>query len=82
MANFFSFLGLEGTYGSGDSYLIQTLVSPSLTYMGGQLSDHIFAWLYNEVHWQTMYHQTGSVPRLVCAQGSFGRDVVGFANFE
>ncbi|KAJ9641055.1 hypothetical protein H2199_005723 [Coniosporium tulheliwenetii] len=38
------------------------------------LSQAIFQHLYNEVHWQKMYHATGEVPRLVCVQGVFGPD--------
>ncbi|KAF2099360.1 hypothetical protein NA57DRAFT_65474 [Rhizodiscina lignyota] len=50
-----------------DSYLCTSVLPP-------QLSTTIFQDLYNEVRWQIMYHQTGSVPRLVCNQGQFGRD--------
>lgn len=51
----------------GDSYLSKSVLPP-------HLAASIFSDLYTEVRWQTMYHQTGSVPRLVCVQGDFGGD--------
>nr|POE56358.1 dna oxidative demethylase alkbh2 [Quercus suber] len=30
--------------------------------------------LNNEIEWQTMYHQTGEVPRLICCQGTVESD--------
>jgi nicotinamidase-related amidase/alkylated DNA repair dioxygenase AlkB len=38
------------------------------------IKEIIFSRLYNEVHWQKMYHAQGEVPRLVCCQGQFGKD--------
>lgn len=38
------------------------------------LKELIFSQLYNEVRWQTMMHQQGEVPRLVCCQGEFSAD--------
>lgn len=38
------------------------------------LADVVFDQLQDEVSWQTMYHQTGEVPRLVCCQGTVGED--------
>ncbi|CAK3750051.1 hypothetical protein MYCFIDRAFT_182782 [Lecanosticta acicola] len=38
------------------------------------LADVIFDRLQDEVSWQSMYHQTGEVPRLVCCQGTVGED--------
>lgn len=57
----------ESTVGEGDSFL-STNVLPS------SLSASIFQDLYDEVRWQTMHHQTGAVPRLVCVQGDLGQD--------
>lgn len=36
--------------------------------------DTIFHELHDEVNWQTMHHQTGEVPRLVCCQGTIDSD--------
>jgi alkylated DNA repair dioxygenase AlkB len=39
-----------------------------------QVNGAIFEELRKEVNWQTMYHQTGEVPRLVCCQGTVESD--------
>lgn len=57
----------ESTLGEGDSWLSANVLPPSL-------STSIFQDLYDEVRWQTMLHQTGAVPRLVCVQGDIGQD--------
>lgn len=38
------------------------------------LADSIFEKLKAEVNWQSMFHQTGEVPRLVCCQGTIDED--------
>jgi alkylated DNA repair dioxygenase AlkB len=38
------------------------------------LAETIFDELNEEVNWQKMHHQTGEVPRLVCCQGTIGKD--------
>ncbi|KAK4503976.1 hypothetical protein PRZ48_004891 [Zasmidium cellare] len=38
------------------------------------LAETVFDKLKAEVHWQSMYHQTGEVPRLVCCQGTIDED--------
>lgn len=57
----------EIAIGEGDSYLATFVLPP-------QHASTIFSALYNEVRWQNMLHQTGSVPRLVCVQGDFSND--------
>ena len=38
------------------------------------LAETIFKELNDEITWQQMHHQTGTVPRLVCCQGTVGDD--------
>ncbi|KAF2193724.1 hypothetical protein K469DRAFT_712511 [Zopfia rhizophila CBS 207.26] len=61
----------------GDSRIIHDFFPPDYrhpTDRSKPLKDLIFHQLYNEVRWQTMHHQQGEVPRLVCCQGEFGAD--------
>jgi len=70
-------LGPGDKIGEGDSSIIHDFFPADLkhpTDPSMPLCDVIFTQLYNEVCWQTMHHQTGAVPRLVCAQGLFGSD--------
>jgi nicotinamidase-related amidase/alkylated DNA repair dioxygenase AlkB len=52
---------------SAGSTLLHNLLSASL-------ASTIFETLSAEVQWQTMHHQSGEVPRLVCCQGTFSPD--------
>ncbi|KAK8207919.1 hypothetical protein M8818_004172 [Zalaria obscura] len=56
-------LGPNDQIGSGDSNITYNFLSPPLSY-------RIFHDLDIQVPWQHMYHASGAVPRLVCAQGS------------
>ncbi|KAL5113660.1 hypothetical protein ACEQ8H_008447 [Pleosporales sp. CAS-2024a] len=70
-------LGPHDKIGEGDSHIIHDFLPPDFKHPTDPtrpLRDVIFTQLYNEVHWQTMHHQTGTVPRLVCTQGLFGTD--------
>jgi nicotinamidase-related amidase/alkylated DNA repair dioxygenase AlkB len=70
-------LGPGDKIGEGDSSILHDFIPADLKHPSEPikpLRDVIFTNLYNEVHWQTMHHQTGAVPRLVCAQGLFGTD--------
>lgn len=58
-------LGPNDSIGSGDSRVIYNVISFST------ISD-AFAQLKDEVSWQTMFHRTGQVPRLVAVQGEVG----------
>ncbi|KAK4556697.1 hypothetical protein LTR86_006268 [Recurvomyces mirabilis] len=60
-------LGDEKEVESAGSRIYYTLLPP-------ELSETIFDDLHREVDWQTMHHQTGQVPRLVCCQGSRSED--------
>ena len=60
-------LGPNDSIGSGDSRIIHNAIDPSTI-------DEAFMILKEEVGWQTMYHRSGQVPRLVAAQGELGRD--------
>jgi len=55
-------LGPSDTIGSGDTYILNDVFS--------HISSTTFSTLKNEIYWQTMSHAGGSVPRLVCVQGS------------
>lgn len=60
-------LGPNDSIGSGDSRIIHNaLSSPCIS--------SAFQQLKNEVHWQTMLHRSGQVPRLVAVQGEVGPD--------
>ncbi|KAF2861385.1 hypothetical protein K470DRAFT_257042 [Piedraia hortae CBS 480.64] len=52
---------------SSSSSITNNLLSPSE-------ASTIFTRLKSEAQWQTMHHQTGEVPRLVCCQGDTGSD--------
>jgi nicotinamidase-related amidase/alkylated DNA repair dioxygenase AlkB len=70
-------LGPGDKIGEGDSSIVHDFFPANLKHPTDPtrpLRDVIFTQLYNEVHWQTMHHQTGAVPRLVCVQGLFGSD--------
>ncbi|KAK3678829.1 hypothetical protein LTR78_001282 [Recurvomyces mirabilis] len=60
-------LGDEKEVESAGSRIYFALLPP-------ELSETIFDILHKEVDWQTMHHQTGQVPRLVCCQGSRSED--------
>ncbi|GJJ14178.1 hypothetical protein Clacol_008439 [Clathrus columnatus] len=55
------------TYGEGDTFLVTNLLS-------GDVADRVFEDLKSEVHWQTMYHHGGEVPRLIAVQGHVNED--------
>ncbi|KAH4097276.1 hypothetical protein HBI56_214880 [Parastagonospora nodorum] len=70
-------LGPGDKIGEGDSSITHDFFPADLKHPSDPtrpLCDVIFTQLYNEVCWQTMHHQTGAVPRLVCAQGLFRSD--------
>lgn len=70
-------LGPGDKIGEGDSSMTHDFFPADMKHPSEPtkpLRDVIFTHLYNEVHWQTMHHQTGAVPRLVCAQGLFGSE--------
>ena len=58
-------LGPKDSIGSGDSKIIYKALSRPLV-------DTVFDQLKNEVDWQTMFHRSGQVPRLVAVQGGTG----------
>ncbi len=58
-------LGPEDRIGSGDSKIIYNVLSPSLAKV-------VFDRVRKEVGWQTMFHRSGQVPRLVAVQGEVG----------
>ena len=58
-------LGPNDTLGSGDSRIIYDVISPSTL-------NSAFSTLKDEVGWQTMFHRSGEVPRLVAVQGEVG----------
>ncbi len=61
-------LGPSNNLGAGDSRIIHNVLSAPLI-------DNAFHLLKDqEVDWQTMSHQGGSVPRLVAVQGEIGND--------
>jgi len=55
-------LGPSDTIGESDAYIVNDVFS--------HISSTTFSTLKNETYWQTMSHAGGSVPRLVCVQGS------------
>ena len=70
-------LGPGDHIAEGDSRIIHDLIPPESRHPSNSskpLADTIFQQLYSEVRWQTMLHQQGEVPRLVCCQGEFGDD--------
>lgn len=60
-------LGIDKEEESGGSRIIYDLMPPDAL-------DGLFGVLKDEVAWQTMHHQTGEVPRLVCCQGTIDDD--------
>ena len=62
-----STLGPGHVVGEGDSRIIHNLLSPPFR-------DDVFAKLKKEVHFQTMSHRGGEVPRLVAVQGQVSKD--------
>ena len=60
-------LGPNDSLGSGDSRIIYDIISPSTL-------ESAFSTLKNEIEWQTMFHRSGEVPRLVAVQGEVGPD--------
>ncbi|KAF2449493.1 hypothetical protein P171DRAFT_351116 [Karstenula rhodostoma CBS 690.94] len=73
----FPVLGPDDRIAEGDSRIIYDFFAPELYHPSDRskpLREIIFTQIYNEVRWQTMHHQQGEVPRLVCAQGEFSAD--------
>ncbi|KAF2276765.1 uncharacterized protein EI97DRAFT_417773 [Westerdykella ornata] len=73
----FPVLGPGDSIAAGDSRILYDFLPPTLrhhTDRSKPLVDLIFPFLYTEIRWQRMLHQTGEVPRLVCCQGEFGSD--------
>ena len=60
-------LGPKNQIGSGDSRIIHNIISAPII-------DNAFYQLKNEVDWQTMFHRSGQVPRLVAVQGDVGKN--------
>lgn len=60
-------LGASDTIGEGDTYILPSTFSSTTT-------PSSFTALKNEIHWQTMSHAGGAVPRLVCVQGAIASD--------
>ena len=58
-------LGPNDSIGSGDSKIIHNVINPPII-------DNAFGQLKEEVDWQTMFHRSGQVPRLVAVQGEVG----------
>ncbi|KAI9850351.1 MAG: hypothetical protein M1838_005798 [Thelocarpon superellum] len=59
--------GPDGTFGQGDARLVKDLLPATMV-------DEIFDRIQTEVHWETMYHRGGEVPRLVAVQGVIDSD--------
>ncbi|KAF2758518.1 hypothetical protein EJ05DRAFT_438577 [Pseudovirgaria hyperparasitica] len=73
----FPTLGPNDRIGEGDSCIIYHFFPENFKRTARSevaISDEIFSLLHNEVKWQKMFHAQGEVPRLVCAQGDFGKD--------
>ena len=60
-------LGPNDNLGSGDSKIIHNVMS-------SQIINEAFGQLKEEVGWQTMFHRSGEVPRLVAVQGAVGKN--------
>ena len=60
-------LGPSDRIGSGDSSIIHNVI-------GSPIINDAFSRLKEEVDWQTMFHRSGQVPRLVAVQGEVGRN--------
>jgi len=58
---------VEDVFAEGDTFLVKNLF-PDDT------SIDLFEKLKNEIHWRTMYHHGGEVPRLVAVQGQVDDD--------
>lgn len=60
-------LGPNDNIGSGDSKVIHDVMGPPVI-------NDAFSHLKEEVNWQTMFHRSGQVPRLVAVQGEVGKN--------
>ena len=60
-------LGPDDSLGSGDSKIIYNVI-------GSPLIKGAFSQMKEEVDWQTMFHRSGQVPRLVAVQGEVGKN--------
>ena len=60
-------LGPNDNIGSGDSRIIHNVLSSPFI-------NDAFSRLKEEVDWQTMFHRSGQVPRLVAVQGDVGKN--------
>ncbi|KAI9699820.1 MAG: hypothetical protein M1836_002855 [Candelina mexicana] len=60
-------LGPSETIGEGDSRIMQDLLPPPL-------AENVFERVKAEVHWHTMSHRGGEVPRLVAVEGEVDAD--------
>ncbi|KAK0501052.1 hypothetical protein EDD18DRAFT_1307503 [Armillaria luteobubalina] len=60
-------LGVGDKIGSGDTYIVENLLADDLV-------DTAFERLKREVHWHTMFHRGGEVPRLVAVEGAIEND--------
>ncbi|KAF2744638.1 hypothetical protein M011DRAFT_408067, partial [Sporormia fimetaria CBS 119925] len=70
-------LGPDKPITPGTSHIVHPFLPSTLTHPTCRtqpLSTSIFTRLYDEIRWQSMFHQTGAVPRLVCCQGAFLAD--------
>ncbi|KAI4196228.1 MAG: hypothetical protein LQ350_006681 [Teloschistes chrysophthalmus] len=60
-------LGPQDMIGAGDSSIVHNVLKQ-------EIAKEAFAGLKAEVKWQTMYHRSGQVPRLVAVQGEKGKE--------
>ena len=60
-------LGPNDSLGSGDSKIIYNVI-------GSPLIEGAFSQMKGEVDWETMFHRSGQVPRLVAVQGEVGKN--------
>lgn len=60
-------LGPDDSIGSGDSKIIYNVI-------GSPIINDAFSQMKVEVDWQTMFHRSGQVPRLVAVQGEVGKN--------
>ena len=60
-------LGPSDSIGSGDSKIIHNVISSPII-------NDAFSEMKKEVDWQTMFHRSGQVPRLVAVQGEVDRN--------
>lgn len=60
-------LGPNDSIGSGDSKIIHNVI-------GSSIINNAFSQMKEEVDWQTMFHRSGQVPRLVAVQGEVGKN--------